>query len=1309
MNYHKVKNEWKEISSYYQKNNGSWELITEATFENFVNNNVVIFGGYIEGGNSLYIGGAETVSGDSCPYVAILDNSTNVTSAATWSIISGSTYATISANTGELTVLSTANNSSVTIQAVYNDLTATKDILVTYVTGSSSETETETIVDESGNTNTTTTTIITNEDGTTTSTSTTIITNQSGETISSSETNIETYADGSFNGSTTNYDGEGNPTDGISQSGDTSGNISTQEVEYDESGNTTVTGYQIDTSGNPDGAKEFKGDGVNTEYYAFDVTQGFIVDMHFIVNSANSPSGQNENHHNILTAKRASPSPWYGFQLRQSNTAKTITLGTQFSTGSNTNTTLQTVSSTGANLEYNLRIIYNPTAATNSFVCKNMVTGQNVYTSNGKFPDIEALKYIKVTIGYAMDENGDPFRYSDIDVKNFSIRRLENLHNPVISCEHNTVSISCETSEAVIYYKLNQTGSYAEYTTPFTISADTIVEAYAVYCDINSDTVTEVCRYEEETGVKTPVISCDGTEVTITCETEGATIYYRCNQIGDFGVYLEPFPIIEDTVVEAYAVLDEETSETVTETCIYSETHDYSLDYLTFRVKSGGTISWSSIGSETPKAIQYSINNGSWSYLVPSIAGASDSITVSEGDVIRIKGSNASYATSNVNYMGFSGGTAVFDVEGNIMSLVYGDNFVGNTALTGTYNFCSMFKQTNVISAENLILPATTLTPYCYRALFANSPSVEVAPALPATTLADGCYRYIFQDCSITTAPDLLAPILVYDCYEGMFDDCHNLNYIKCLATNISASAATLGWVQAVASNGIFVKDANTEWPLGTSGIPTRWIIVEEGLSKPSVSCDGLAITLECATQGASIYYRLNESGEYTLYSTPISISADTVVEAYSMLNEETSDIVKETCIYDDGIDEPVIYCDGEYVTISCATGGASIYYKFDLEPTYNPYDSAIAISADTICYAYSEIDGRQSEIVSATCTYDDSLKAPIIECDGTEVTIRCNTLDADIYYRLNEEGTYGLYANAFAISADTIVEVYSQRDQEVSTIVSALCEYSDVHDYSLDYLTFDILTSGTLRWGTYGTGHADVIQYSINNGPWTSITASTASTISVTAGDKVRFKGTNTTYAKDKSNYAGFDSGGTATFNIEGNIMSLVYGDNFVGNTALTSTYNFCSIFKQSHCVSAENLILPTTTLTKYCYRAMFSKCTDLVIAPVLPATTLSQGCYWYMFEECAITSAPDLLAEALVSECYGNMFTGCTSLNYIKCMAITGFNTNNCKQNWVAGVASSGSFVKAESVTTTTWGRALVVFLLIGLFMTVLQLLRL
>ena len=207
-------------------------------------------------------------------------------------------------------------------------------------TGAVTENSVSQTVNDDGSVSNTTASQTTNQDGSYTSESTT--TNQDG---SSSTTNSIGNADGSSETHGTSYDANGDPTDAFNNEIDTSGNSSTQTIEY-ENGDPVVTGYTIDTSGSTEGEKQIR-DGVDTQYYAFDTTRGFVVHISFEIDMSNKPSGQNENHHNILTAKRATPSPWYGFQLRQTNTTKTIICGTQFETGSNSNTNITPASLVG--------------------------------------------------------------------------------------------------------------------------------------------------------------------------------------------------------------------------------------------------------------------------------------------------------------------------------------------------------------------------------------------------------------------------------------------------------------------------------------------------------------------------------------------------------------------------------------------------------------------------------------------------------------------------------------------------------------------------------------------------------------------------------------------------------------------------------------------------------------------------------------------------------------------------------------------------------------------------------------------------
>ena len=124
------------------------------------------------------------------------------------------------------------------------------------------------------------------------------------------------------------------------------------------------------------------------------------------------------------------------------------------------------------------------------------------------------------------------------------------------------------------------------------------------------------------------------------------------------------------------------------------------------------------------------------------------------------------------------------------------------------------------------------------------------------------------------------------------------------------------------------------------------------------------------------------------------------------------------------------------------------------------------------------------------------------------------------------------------------------------------------------------------------------------------------------------------------------------------------------------------CYEFMFYDCTSLETApALPATTMADYCYNSMFYNCSSLTAAPALPAKTLSIYCYNDMFYGCtALTAAPVLPAATLVEGCYACMFSSCRSLNSVKCYA-TDMSAASCTNNWLGGVAATGTFVKAHS----------------------------
>ena len=127
-------------------------------------------------------------------------------------------------------------------------------------------------------------------------------------------------------------------------------------------------------------------------------------------------------------------------------------------------------------------------------------------------------------------------------------------------------------------------------------------------------------------------------------------------------------------------------------------------------------------------------------------------------------------------------------------------------------------------------LPAMTLSVACYGNMFKGCISLVNAPELTVTAIANSCCSNMFNGCkNLITAPELPATILLDYCYYAMFNDCSKLNYIKMLATDISATACILNWVNGVASNGTFIKNKDATWyQAGNSGIPAGWEVITE-------------------------------------------------------------------------------------------------------------------------------------------------------------------------------------------------------------------------------------------------------------------------------------------------------------------------------------------------------------------------------------------------------------------------------------------------------------------------------------------------
>lgn len=628
------------------------------------------------------------------------------------------------------------------------------------------------------------------------------------------------------------------------------------------------------------------------------------------------------------------------------------------------------------------------------------------------------------------------------------------------------------------------------------------------------------------------------------------------------------------------------------------------------------------------------------------------------------------------------------------------------TGHTFGLNYAYMFKGcTSLTTAPKL--PATELTMGCYMGMFWNCSNLVTAPELPATEFTESyshsqdlswCYEKMFKNCvKLQEAPILPATVLTQGCYQEMFYGCSSLNYINCYAQDISATDCTNSWVAGSSAIKTF-SSQEEEYEEMLQGIPYKY-----GSNTQYI----YTVTQTNAVPGITISDDFNP---YDMRTWPEeyrpnarSSRPDYNYSYYDFVLPGWYAYYTYTINHWDNSDPPQLVEEVKKYTYMPALDAEKGYnYLWVSKREYNKDAQIIDENGEVID------TGGWGEYQTPVLLQYLSSENIGVASEGTFVK--------------GNNSNWSIGINGIPTNWTTEISPYTQ------------------------YLTFDILTGGTINWNCSGINYSKEISYSTNDGEtWTTINSTTS--INVVANDKLLVKGSNTSYWSDTTTRCKFSSSNGATFNLSGNIMSLVHGDDFIGKDSLddgqvdiNGNHGWPNIFRGlfsgcSGLKSAKNLILPTTLsvgcfremfvssgitiapklpalkMTKSCYSSMFSNCQSLTTVFDLPSTELATDCYSYMFENCsslttapelpatklynycyqgmfqgtAITESPELPATVLVPNCYSYMFGSCTNLNKITCNAYD-ISATSCTESWVDDVASTGVFIGNSSVNWTT-----------------------
>ena len=633
---------------------------------------------------------------------------------------------------------------------------------------------------------------------------------------------------------------------------------------------------------------------------------------------------------------------------------------------------------------------------------------------------------------------------------------------------------------------------------------------------------------------------------------------------------------------------------------------DYSTQYLTFVAEESGTFKLSG------NTVDYSLDNGNtW----VSLASNTSTTTVAAGRKIMWRAS----LLSSIGVGTFSS-TGRFSTQGNVMSLLYGDNFINQTTLVGN-DFNMLFKGcTGLTSTENFVLPATTLADSCYFGMFSGCTSLTSTPELPATDLSgkSQCYQSMFEDCtSLTTAPELPATVLGIQCYGGMFRGCTGLTS----APELSATA--------------LANFCYSEMFKGCTSLTTAPALPATTLAQYCYygvfqGCTGLtsAPALPATTLVNYCYYGMFK-GCTSLTTAPTLSSTTLTNQCYREMFSGCTSLNSVTC----------------YATNISASNCTRDWLK-----------SVAASGTFTKPAKMHDWELDSSNGIPSGWT---------VQNEGTDYSIKYLTTIA------REAGTITINTTiAGATSQYSLDEGVTWSESKTNTNTTPTLQAGD-----------RVMWRGQGNSGSVGrfTFSATTIEFDVEGNPMSLHYNNNTDTFETTCYDydcKSLFKGTKVVDASNLDWGTVTTRKGCFSYMFQGCTSLTAAPSTIPAPNPTSGSSGYCEYMFQGCTGLTSAPELPATTLATYCYRFMFYNCTSLTTAPVLPATTLATYCYSGMFQGCTNLSYIKALFTTTPSSTYTGSWVDGVAANgtFVKSSSASWTTTgvNGIPSGWTVETAS-------------------------------------
>ncbi len=570
------------------------------------------------------------------------------------------------------------------------------------------------------------------------------------------------------------------------------------------------------------------------------------------------------------------------------------------------------------------------------------------------------------------------------------------------------ISMTSSTTGSTIYYTIDNatpTASSTPYTAPFLITSDTTIKAIAIRTGMENSQVSSSSI--SLTRVSTPLISTTaangGQEVTMSCSTIGATLYYTTDNstpTTSATPYSTPFTLTSSQTVKALAVkagmadsliattsiaVEQVATPAITTTSVVGG-QQVSITSAT----AGSTIRYTTDGS-TPTA-------SSTPYSAPFMVSSTQTIKAIAEETGMINSSVASLLVT------------VAQVETPVISTTSGTGglqvSITCPTATATIHYTTdgsvPTASSTPYTAPFLITSDTTIKALAVKTGMSNSQIASSAisltsvssPVISTTAVTGG--QQVSLSCPTTGAT-------VYYTTDNSTPTSSSTPYTTPFMLTSTQTVKALA-----------IMAGMTDSPIASKSVTVSQ--VETPIITTSATTGGQEVTIASPTTGAVVHYTTDGSAptiSSTPYTAPFTLTSSQTVKALaSKVGMENSSVATKSITVEQ-VATPTIATNsvigGQQVSLTCATTGVTIRYTTDgSTPTASsaPYSAPFMVSSTQIVKAIAEKTGMLNSSVGSLQVTVTQVETPVISTTSTtggqQVAITCPTSDATMYYTTN-------------------------------------------------------------------------------------------------------------------------------------------------------------------------------------------------------------------------------------------------------------------------------------------------------------------